>query len=79
VRRPDPEVRLRDIAASRGITERSAYRTVTDLAGAGSVGQNNRRRNRYQTRAHLPLPEPGSQERIPGRRPGPSCRHRARP
>jgi hypothetical protein len=33
-------VRLRDIAASRGITERSAYRTVTDLAGVGSVGQN---------------------------------------
>jgi hypothetical protein len=28
---------LRDIAASRGITERSAYRTVTDLAGTGSV------------------------------------------
>ena len=63
----DPEVRLRDIAASRGITERSAYRTVTDLAGAGSVvRQNNRRRNRYQTRAHLPLPEPGSKERIAG-------------
>jgi len=30
------------------------------------VRQNNRRRNRYQTRAHLPLPEPGSQERIAG-------------
>jgi hypothetical protein len=67
VRRPDPEVRLRDIAASRGITERSAYRTVTDLARAGSVvRQKNRHRNRYQTRAHLPLPEPGSQERIAG-------------
>ena len=33
----DPQVRLRDIAASRGITERSAYGTVTDLAEAGNV------------------------------------------
>jgi hypothetical protein len=33
----DPGVRLRDIAASRGITERSAYGTVTDLADAGDV------------------------------------------
>jgi hypothetical protein len=32
----DPEVRLRDIAASRGITERSAYGTVTDPAGPAS-------------------------------------------
>ena len=63
----DPEVRLRDIAASRGITERSAYGTVTDPAEAGYVvRQKNGRRNRYQTRAHLPLPEPGSQERTAG-------------
>jgi len=33
----DPGVRLRDIAASRGITERSAYGIVTGLAGAGYV------------------------------------------
>jgi hypothetical protein len=37
----DPEVRLRDIAASRGITERSAYGTVTDPAGPAS--RSNRR------------------------------------
>ena len=30
------------------------------------VEQKNRRRNRYQTRAHLPLPEPGSEERTAG-------------
>ena len=49
------------------ITERSAYGTVTDPAEAGyEVKQKNRRRNRYQTRAHLPLPEPGSQERTTG-------------
>jgi len=63
----DPEVRLRDIAASRGITERSAHGTVTDPAKVGYVArQKNGRRNRYQTRAHLPLPEPGSQERHAG-------------
>ena len=60
-------MRLRDIAASRGITERSAYGTVTDLAKAGYVvRQKNGRRSRYQTRAHLPLPEPSSQERTGG-------------
>jgi MarR family len=31
----DPGVRLRDIAASLGITERNAHAIVTDLAGAG--------------------------------------------
>jgi hypothetical protein len=31
----DPGVQLRDIAASLGITERSAHGIVSDLAGAG--------------------------------------------
>ena len=58
----DPGVRLRDIAASLGITERSAYGIVTDLAEAGYVvKQKTGRRNRYQIQAHLPLPEPTSQ------------------
>ena len=34
----DPGVRLRDLAASLGITERSAHGIVTDLAGAGCAG-----------------------------------------
>jgi hypothetical protein len=56
-------VRLRDLAASLGITERSAHGIVTDLAGAGYViKQKDGRRNRYQIQAHLPLPEPTSQE-----------------
>ena len=60
-------MRLPDIAASQGIAERSAYGTATDLAEAGHVvRQKNGRRNRYQIRAHLPLPEPGSQERTAG-------------
>jgi len=54
----DPGVRLRDIAASVGITERSAYGIVADLAAAGyAVKQKDGRRNRYQIQAHLPLPE----------------------
>jgi DNA-binding MarR family transcriptional regulator len=63
----DPGVRLREIAASVGITERSAYGIVTDLAGAGYiVKQKNGRRNRYQIQSHLPLPEPTSQESTVG-------------
>jgi hypothetical protein len=59
----DPGVRLRDIAATVGITERSAYGIVTDLAAAGyAVKQKDGRRNRYQIQAHMPLPEPASQQ-----------------
>ena len=59
----DPAVRLRDIAASLGSTERSAYGIVTDLAAAGYVVQRkDGRRNRYQIQADMPLPEPTSLE-----------------
>jgi DNA-binding IclR family transcriptional regulator len=47
----DPGVRLRDIAATVGITERSAYSIVTDLTAAGYVVKNrDGRRNRYLVR-----------------------------
>jgi len=63
----DPGVRLRDIAASLDLTERSAYGIVTDLARAGYiVKQRDGRRNRYQIQKHLPLPEPTSRERTVG-------------
>ena len=63
----DPEVRLRDIAARLGITERSAYGIVTDLAEAGYVvKEKDGRRNRYQIQAHLPLPDPTGRERTVG-------------
>ena len=56
----DPGVRLRDIASSLDITERSAHGFVTDLTAAGYVvKQKDGRRNRYQIQAHLPLPEAG--------------------
>ena len=63
----DPGARLRDIAASLGITERSAHGIVTELAEAGYlIRQKDGRRNRYQIQAHLPLPEPASRERTVG-------------
>jgi hypothetical protein len=59
----DPGVRLRDIAARTGITGRTAYSIVTDLTEAGYVVKHkDGRRNRYQIQAHLPLPEPATQE-----------------
>jgi hypothetical protein len=62
-----PGGRLRDIAASAGITERSAYGIVTDLADAGYVVKHkDGRRSRYQVQAHLPLPEASSRERTIG-------------
>jgi hypothetical protein len=63
----DPGARLRDIAASLGITERSAHGIVTELVEAGYlIRQKDGRRNRYQIQAHLPLPEPASRDRTVG-------------
>jgi len=63
----DPGIRLRDIAARLGITERSAYGIVTDLAVAGYITKmKDGRRNQYEIQAHLPLPEPTSRERTVG-------------
>jgi hypothetical protein len=55
----DPDIRLREIGDSVGITERAAHRIVGDLIAAGYVSrQRNGRRNRYTVRRHLPLPDP---------------------
>ena len=65
----DPGARLRDIATTVGVTERSAYAIVTDLAAAGYVVKDkdtDGRRNRYQIQAHLPLPETMGRERTIG-------------
>ncbi len=63
----DPGMRLRDIAASLNITERSAFGIITDLVEAGyMVKEKNGRRNRYHIQAHLPLPEPDGRERTIG-------------
>lgn len=63
----DPGVRLRDIADTLGITERSAFGIVTDLTTAGYVVKNkDGRRNRYRIQAHLPLREAIARERTIG-------------
>jgi MarR family len=63
----DPGVRLRDIAASLDIAERSAFGIIADLVEAGYVvKEKTGRRNRYHIQAHLPLPEPTTQERTVG-------------
>jgi IclR-like helix-turn-helix domain-containing protein len=54
----DPAARLRDIAASVGITERSAFGIVSDLADAGYiVKEKGGRRNRYLVETQRPVPE----------------------
>jgi hypothetical protein len=59
----DPGARLRDIAASLGITERRALGIIADLTQAGYlIRRKDGRRNRYQVQAHLPLPGPGTRE-----------------
>lgn len=63
----DPGTRLRDIAETLGITERSAYAIVNDLTEAGYVRkERDGRRNRYAIQSHLPLPEPTTRERTIG-------------
>jgi hypothetical protein len=53
----DPGVRLIDVAAALGITERSAYAIVNDLTKGGYVvKEKDGRRNRYEVQGHLPLP-----------------------
>ena len=54
----DPGIRLRDIAASVGITERGAHKILSALVEEGYV-QRERvgRRNRYTISHNLPLPD----------------------
>jgi hypothetical protein len=63
----DPQVRLRDIASSLGITERRAYGIVCDLTEAGYlIKDRDGRRNRYQVQADRPLPDALSREQAIG-------------
>ena len=63
----DPDARLRDIAASLNMTERSAFGIIADLVEAGYVvKEKDGRRNRYHIQAHLPLPDPAGRERTVG-------------
>ncbi len=56
----DSDARLIDVAAALGITERSAFTIVNDLARAGYVvKEKDGRRNRYEVQSHLVVPGPG--------------------
>jgi hypothetical protein len=55
----DPGIRLRDIAAAVGITERGAHKVLTELVDEGYVlRERHGRRNRYKVRPELPLRHP---------------------
>lgn len=63
----EPEIRLRDIAAEVGITERAAHRIVSELEEAGyltvyKVG----RRNEYRIRRDMPLRHPSEKHHLVG-------------
>lgn len=55
----DPEVKLRDVAARVGITERAVQRIVADLESANYLERTREgRRNRYSVHTNLPLRHP---------------------
>jgi MarR family len=54
----DPGIRLREIGAALGITERAAHRIVGELVEGGYVTRRrNGRRNHYTVRTDLPVRE----------------------
>ena len=58
----DPDIRLRDIAARIGITERAAQRILADLVDAGYVKrQRQGRRNRYAVNPDLRMRHPAQE------------------
>jgi DNA-binding Lrp family transcriptional regulator len=63
----DPGIRLRDIAAAVGITERAAHRILSQLVEEGYVLRERQgRRNRYEVVAGRPMRHPLLQEREVG-------------
>ena len=63
----DSGIRLRDIAAAVGITERGAHKIVNELVEEGYVQREREgRRNRYKVKPELPLRHPLVQERAVG-------------
>jgi hypothetical protein len=63
----DSGIRLREIAASVGITERGAHRILSQLVEEGYVlRERHGRRNRYKVKPELPLRHPLVAEREVG-------------
>lgn len=63
----DPDARLRDLAATLGVTERTAFGLVADLTAADYVVKEKEgRRNRYRIRTDLSIEDPATRERTVG-------------
>jgi predicted ArsR family transcriptional regulator len=63
----DPGIRLRDIGARVGVTERAAHRIVGELVAAGYIARERRgRRNHYTVRLQARLPDPLAHEQKVG-------------
>ena len=63
----DPGIRLRDVAAKVGVTERAAQRIVADLQAEGYLSAEKvGRRNQYQVHPGLPLRHPVEQHAAVG-------------
>ena len=63
----DPDIRIRDVAEKVGITERAAFRIVTDLEEGGVVRRNREgRRNRYEIEVDVKLRHPIEQAQTVG-------------
>ena len=59
----DPGIRLRDVAQTVGVTERSVHRIVSELVEDGYVVRERiGRRNLYRVQLELPLRHPLTQE-----------------
>ncbi len=59
----DPRVRIREIAASLGVTERASQRLVSDLIQAGYVTRTRHgRRNVYTVDTDLPIALPSQRD-----------------
>lgn len=55
----DPEMRLRDVVAAVGITERAVQKIISELEAGGVLERERRgRRNVYRIHADLPLRHP---------------------
>jgi DNA-binding MarR family transcriptional regulator len=60
----DPDIRLRDIAAAVGITERSTHKILSELVDDDYVLRERQgRRNRYTVKPEMPLRHPLVRER----------------
>lgn len=63
----DPEVKIKDLAARVGITERAVMNILSDLQKTGFIDVTKvGRRNRYLLSHHLPLRHPLESHRLVG-------------